>query len=136
MCTKSCRMTTKMVVIFKQRHRHHIITFTVVYFNFCFGKKIFFYHTPIHSWFFFWKLFGEIHFQNFVPKWLPCELFVALCEVKSDCLENRLKRCGAVPPIFWAYVRVIWTSSRITRAIVRRGVILGQHFESEFRRRI
>ena len=30
-----------MVVISKQRHRHHIITFTVVYFNFCFRKKTF-----------------------------------------------------------------------------------------------
>ena len=46
---KSLQNDYKMGVIFKQRHRHHIITFTVVYFNFCFRKKIFFHHTTIQS---------------------------------------------------------------------------------------
>ena len=33
----------------------------------------------------------------------------------------------------WAYyVRVIWNHTRITRAIVRRGIILGQNFENDF----
>jgi hypothetical protein len=59
----------KMVVIFKQRHRHHIITFNVVYFNFCFRKKNIFssYHhgkLPCPGA----QFFGEIHFQNFDPK--------------------------------------------------------------------
>ena len=63
----------------------------------------------------FWSDFGTQH--------LPYELFVALCEVKSKSHVHRLKRSGSICPIFWAYFQDNRTSPRITRAIVRRGVL-------------
>ena len=86
-------------------------------------KKYFFIILQYIHDIFFWKLFGEIHFQNFGPKWLPRELLRALCEVKSKSHVHRLKRSGSICPIFWAYFQDNRTSPRITRQIVRRGVL-------------
>ena len=71
MCTKSCRMTTKMVVIFKQRHRHHIITFTVVILTFVFEKKYFFIILQYNHDLFFFEILRRNPLSKCWPKMIP-----------------------------------------------------------------
>ena len=91
-----------MGVIFKQRHRHHIITFTVVYFNFCFRKKIFFHHTTIQSWFFFfWNSSAKSTFKMLAQNDSPAFIvLVNTVETPASLRHQRLWDTNAGDQIY------------------------------------
>ena len=126
-----------MGVIFKQRHRHHIITFTVVILTFVFEKKYFFIILQYNHDLFFFEILRRNPLSKCWPKMIPprtsCRRNTShLPNITYIGLKDARPGLASFKPM---YVRFdMWEV--ILRHDVRRGIILGQHFESEFHRRI
>ena len=83
-------LSTKQIIRLRNRHCHRFITFTVVYFTFCFRKKYFFNHQFYNETFFTFFCI----FQNQPQIFPPVYILSLNSSILPIAIESRLKRCG------------------------------------------
>ena len=117
---KSPLFEYKIDIILRNRHWHRFRTFIVVYFIFCFRKKIFFQSYNIQYRFFLETFFTVFwFFSKWTPNIPPRGDLVAQIEYFTDCHESRLKSCC----IFCATFRTKLCNTRFRRQDLLGGMV-------------
>ena len=98
---KSPLFEYKTDIILRNRHCHRFITFTVVYFTFCFRKKIFFQSSTIQYRFFLETFFTFFwFFSKSTSNILPAEILSLNSSILPIVMKVGSKDAGNLPASF------------------------------------